>query len=259
MIITSTANERVKLVRQLQARRRARQQEDAFVVEGVRLLEEAASAQVEPRFVLYSEDAMSERAAALVERLRALGAQAWSVTPAVMSACSSAETAPGILAVLANPHPAMPEALSLAIVADGISDPGNLGTLLRTAWAAGVGAAFLTEGTVDPYNPKVLRGAMGAHFHLPIEVVRAEELGARLKGFSFWLAEAGGGVRYDEVDWRGPSALVIGSEAHGAGPTMRGLARGSVSIPMPGGSESLNAAVAAAVILFEIVRQRGIG
>jgi TrmH family RNA methyltransferase len=155
------------------------------------------------------------------------------------------------------PELAPPDPLTLALVADGLTDPGNLGTLLRTASAAGVQALFLTEGTVDAFNPKVVRGAMGAHLRLPIVSVPASELPQRLAGLRVWLAEARQGEPYDRVDWRPPSALVIGGEARGPQDSVRALSPSLVHIPMQAGSESLNAAVAAAVILFEIARQRG--
>jgi TrmH family RNA methyltransferase len=147
--------------------------------------------------------------------------------------------------------------LSLALVADRIADPGNLGTILRTALASGVEALFLTKGTVDPFNPKVVRGAMGAHFHLPIEILEPGALAQRLDDLEIWVAEAGQGMLYHEVNWRQPIALIISCEAHGPQPAIRSLAKGQVQIPMIGPTDSLNAAIAAAVILFEIVRQRG--
>jgi RNA methyltransferase, TrmH family len=179
--------------------------------------------------------------------------------PAVMAAASSTETPPGLLAVVPLPVLALPAALRLALVLDGLRDPGNLGTLLRTADAAGVEAVFLAPGTVDAYNSKVVRGAMGAHFHLPILAPAWDALAARLAGLALWLAEARVGVSYQQVDWRPPSALIIGAEAAGPSPAARGLGASPVSIPMPGLAESLNAAVAGGIILFEAARQRAGG
>jgi TrmH family RNA methyltransferase len=146
--------------------------------------------------------------------------------------------------------------LTFALVLDGLRDPGNLGTILRTADAAGVQAVFLAPGTVDAYNPKVVRAAMGAHFHVPLVAAGWTALAGRLRGLSLWLAEARQGLAYDQVDWRQPSALIIGAEAAGPGDAARRLAPKQVSIPMPGQAESLNAAVAAGIILFEAARQR---
>ncbi|OGO14865.1 MAG: hypothetical protein A2Y93_10470 [Chloroflexi bacterium RBG_13_68_17] len=255
-MITSTANPRVKWVRSLQAKRRAREDEGLFIVEGLRLAREVVAAGRPVKLVLHTDD-LDARGRGVVNNLCRLGAEAEAVSAQVMAACSSTESPPGLLVVLPLPALPLPERLTLALVADGIADPGNLGTLLRTAAAAGVEAMFLTQGTVDVYNPKVVRGAMGAHLRLPVLALDPTALADRLAGLQVWIAEAGQGLAYDGVDWAPPSALVIGGEARGPQAGTRGLGGQSVHIPMPGGSESLNAAVAAAVILFEIARQRG--
>lgn len=254
-MISSVANPKIKLVRNLQARRSVRQAERLFVVEGVRLVEEAARATDPPRLVLYADN-LDARGRAALDQLRGRGAAAEAVTTQVMASASGTETPPGLLAVAPMPALPPPSLLSLALVLDGLRDPGNLGAILRTADAAGLEAVFLAPGTVDLYNPKVVRAAMGAHFHLPILTASWDVLVERLAGLTVWLAEAGDGVTYQEVDWRRPSALIVGSEAVGPGQAARRLAPRRVSIPMPGQAESLNAAVAAAVLMFEAVRQR---
>ena len=256
-MITSVENPRVKWVRALQTKPRARQEEGLFVIEGLRLAQEAIAAAVPVRLVLYT-DHLDPRGRGLVNSLVRLGAEAQVVSDSVMAACSATETPPGLLAVLPAPQHALPETVSLALVVDGLADPGNLGTILRTALAAGVQAIFLTQATVDAYNPKVVRAAMGAHFRLPIKELKQADFPTNLDRLALWLAEARAGLPYFRVDWHAPLALVIGSEASGPGKALRELATGSVHIPMAGQVESLNAAVAAAVILFEIVRQRGV-
>jgi TrmH family RNA methyltransferase len=254
-MIISTANPKIKLVRNLQARRSAREAEGAFVVEGVRLLEEAARALGAPRLVLHV-DGLDPRGQAALEQLRGRGAAVEMVTQQVMAAASGTESPPGLLAVVPIPVLAPPTPLTLAVVLDTLRDPGNLGTILRTADAAGVQAVFLAPGTVDAYNPKVVRAAAGAHFHVPIIAAGWEALGQRLAGLALWLAEARSGEAYQNVDWRPPSALIIGSEAAGPSAAARQLRPGLVSIPMSGQAESLNAAVAAGVLMFEAARQR---
>ncbi len=255
-MITSRSNPRVKWVHALQIKRHARREESAFVIEGVRLAREAVAAGAPTRLILCT-DHLDERGRGLVNSLARLGGEVETVTEGVMTACSSTETPPGLLAVLAMPNLPLPDPLNLAVVADGLADPGNLGTLLRTALAAGVQAVFVTPTTVDPYNPKVVRGAMGAHLHLPIIEATNETLASSLAGLDVWVAEARLGKAYNEIDWRRPSAIVIGGEAAGPSTALRQVAKGQVHIPMAGRSESLNAAIAAAVILFEIARQRG--
>lgn len=255
-MITSTSNERVKWIRSLQARRRNRDNERRFVAEGVRWAEEFVAAQRTPELVLHTEE-LDQRERTALGRLTAMGAEELQVSPEVMAACSDTESPQRLLLVAAQPDISPPSPSDWLMVADGLSDPGNLGTLLRTALAAGVDALLLVKGSVDPYNPKVVRGAMGAQLRLPIELVERQALSARLQGHRALLAEARAGDPYTQVDWRGPIALIIGSEAHGPSDDLRALAHGSTHIPIESQADSLNAAVAAAVILFEIRRQRG--
>lgn len=255
-MITSTSNARVKWVRTLNSQRKARYREGAFVVEGQRLIQEAIQAEWPARLALHTGH-LDPKGRGMMNNLARLGAEVVEVSDHVMKACADTESPSGLLAVLELRTLPQPQAVDLALVVDQLADPGNLGTLLRTAWAAGVQVVYLISGSVDPFNPKVIRGAMGAHFHLPVLTVDLPELTEALQGFQVYLAEAGSGERYDRVDWAQPSALIIGGEAHGARPAAAALADQSVYIPMPGQSESLNAAVAAAVLLFEIVRQRG--
>jgi TrmH family RNA methyltransferase len=256
-MITSTQNPRVKSVRGLLARKRAREQEQVFVIEGLHLAREAVAAGAAARLVLYTED-LDARGRGLVNSLAKLGAETEAVSPAVMAACSGTETPPGLVAVVRLPELRPPSPLGLALVLDGLSDPGNLGTMLRTALAAGVQLVLLTGDTVDPFNPKVVRAAAGAHFHLPLQTVTPGDLPAAVEGLDLWLAEARAGTPHARVDWRPACALIIGSEAHGPSDAVRALSARRVYIPTAPQSESLNASASAAVILFEIARQRGL-
>lgn len=256
-MITSTRNDKVKCVRKLQNQKRVRQQHRRFAFEGVRLVEEVVRAAVVPDFVLYTESfAEDARGKALLVTLEAL-APCHLVSEAVMEACSDTVTPQGVLAVLPFPELPRPAHPTFTLVLDRLRDPGNLGTMLRTALAAGVEQVLLAPGTVDFSNPKVVRAAMGAHLRLPIADADWDEIAQAVADCDFWLAAAGGAQAYTAVDWTRPTALIVGSEAHGAGEQAWSLAQGRVSIPMASEVESLNAAVATAVILFEVVRQRG--
>ena len=254
-MITSLHNSKIQLVRLLLGRPMERRTAKAFVAEGVRLVEEAWVADWPFRFVLFGET-LSERGQELVKRVEAKGFEVEKVTDTLLNSISETDTSQGILAVLDYfPWP-IPGNLSFALVLDSIRDPGNLGTLLRTAAAAGVQAVFLPPETTDAFAPKVVRAGMGAHFRLPIFSLNWDEIRVRTSGLKVYLAEMEGATSCWEADFRAPLALIIGGEAEGPSQPAHNLASQQVYISMPGGSESLNAAVAGAILMFEIVRQR---
>lgn len=257
-MITSLSNPKIQRVRALQRNPKDRRDAQAFVVEGVRLAEEALNANWPVELVFFTE-ILDERGRAVVEALRGQGRDVESVTPQVMRSISDTKTPQGILLVLHRQPKNPPVKLDFVFISDGVRDPGNLGSMLRTAAAASVQAVFLPPGTVDAYSPKVVRAAMGAHFRLPIVEITWLEIKTRLEegGLRVYLAATKGDTRYDLADLRGPLALIISSEASGASPDAETLVDERLQIPMPGGAESLNAAAAAAIILFEVVRQRG--
>ena len=256
-MITSLKNDKVRAVRALQGRRRVRQRERCFVFEGVRLVEESVRVGVPPAYVFYTESAgTDERVGRLLEMLCGMGVPCYAVSEPVMVACSDTETPQGILAVLPIPNLSRPEHPALTLILDCVRDPGNLGTILRTALAAGVEQVLLAPGTVDASNPKVIRAAMGAHLRLPVSLLGWDVIAEAVTGCDVWLAAAGGDTLYTTVDWTRPVAFIVGGEATGAGRRAQALARGPISIPMAAGAESLNTAVATAVILFEVMRQR---
>ncbi|MGD1995858.1 MAG: RNA methyltransferase [Anaerolineae bacterium] len=261
MEITSHRNDKVRLVRTLQARRKVREEERLFVIEGVRLGEEAARAGVVPRFVFYTQSAeVDGRMKSLLSALGGMGAPCYEVSESVMEICSDVETPQGLLAVV--PISSLPRSShpTLTLILDQLRDPGNLGTILRTALAAGVEEVLLAPGTVDATNPKVVRAGAGAHFRLPVAALEWEAIAEAVAGCRVYLAQTEGDRIYTEVDWSESVAVIVGGEAAGAGRRARALALESVFIPMTGEVESLNAAVATAVVLFEVVRQRrGLG
>jgi TrmH family RNA methyltransferase len=243
------------MARGLLGRSKERRENEAFVAEGVRLVEEALRAKWPFRFVLAGES-LSERGSALVAELQSRGVETEIVANNLMQSISETETSQGILAVLEHVQLPVPQALSFVLIIDQIRDPGNLGTLLRTAAAAGVQAVLLPPETAEAFAPKVVRAGMGAHFRLPIQSLTWDEIRTTTQGLKIHLADMEGSISCWQADFRSPLALIVGGEAEGASQPARELATTQVSIPMPGKSESLNAAVAGAILLFEVVRQR---
>jgi RNA methyltransferase, TrmH family len=255
-VITSAQNSRIKLVRALLGRAKERREANAFVVEGVRLVEEAINSNWNVRFALYDE-ALSDRGRSQVESLKSRGVEVEMVSESLMKSLSETETPQGILAVLEFTQIPIPNLPSFVIIPDQIRDPGNLGTLLRSAAATGVQAIFLPPETTDAFAPKVVRSGMGAHFRLPIHTMPWGEIEQVSKSakLQIYLADMDGKSCW-ETNLRQPLALIVGGEAEGASREARKLANQQISIPMTGKMESLNAGVAGSVLMFEVVRQR---
>jgi len=260
-MITSARNHKIQLVRDLLAHPKARRELKAFVVEGVRLVEEALQSGWEAQLVLHIDD-LPVRGQAAVRDFTERGAVTQAISPQVLKAVSDTETPQGILAVLSMRSLPMPTTPDYILILDGLRDPGNMGTILRTAAAAGVQAVLLPPGATDPFAPKVVRSAMGAHFRLPIQILSWLEIRAYVKPSGkgiplvIYLADSMGGMAYTQADFHSPLALIVGGEAEGAGVEAQSLADARVHISMLGEAESLNAAVAASILMFEVVRQR---
>jgi TrmH family RNA methyltransferase len=186
------------------------------------------------------------------------GVPCYQATEEVLRAVSDTVTPQGIVGVLPLPTLRSAPRSDLHLILDEVRDPGNLGAILRVAAGAGVGQVWLTPGTVDPFNAKTLRAGMGAHFRVPLAWGDWGQIGEALGHSQMWLADSAGERSYSEVDWIQPGALIIGGEAQGAGAAAQAAATGRIRIPLAGGVESLNAAVAAGIILFEAVRQRSV-
>ena len=253
-MITSPQNSKIKLVRALAGRPKERREAGAFLAEGVRLVEEAYAANWQLRFVLYTDE-LSERGMELLKKLEVKGIEIEEVKSGLLHSLSETETPQGILAVLNDLQLPIPSSPTFVLIPDQIRDPGNLGTLLRTADGAGVQTVFLPPETTDAFAPKAVRSGMGAHFRLPIQSRSWDEIHQLTKGLQVFLADMEGQSCW-ETDLRQPLALIIGGEAEGAGEQAQKLANQRVGIPMTGRTESLNAAVAGSVLMFEVVRQR---
>jgi len=258
-MITSSSNPHIKDARKLLTRK-GRHTAGLMLVEGVRLLTDAWRSGARPETVFYAPDNLTSREGIqLRSELEAAGCVMFACTRAVFAALSDTMTPQGIAAVLPLPQLAWPAQPTLLLILDGVSDPGNAGTLLRSAEAAGCAGVIFAPGAVDPFNDKVVRAGMSAHFRLPLRICTTwPAVDALLPPDSVcYLADAHGALDYATVDWRAPGVLVVSNEAHGASPDARARST-ALTIPMRGAGESLNAAIAGSVILFEAARQRRI-
>ena len=258
-MITSTKNETIKQIKALQSRPKERREAGVFIVEGVRLAEEVCNSGWQTHMCLYSSE-LNQRGVSIVEKLRDDGVEVIEAAPHVIAAASNTRTPQGIILKLDLAPLPLPEHPTFVLILDQLRDPGNAGTLLRTGAAAAVDAVLLTAGSIDAFSPKVIRSGMGAHFRIPVHSMEAEKIAAycRAHGLRILLAEANKGTPYHSADLQSPFALVVGSEAHGPSAGFQANAEGFLQIPMPGKTESLNAAVAASVLIFEAVRQRSL-
>jgi len=255
-VIASPSNPGIKTIRSLQ-RRKIRLQERAYVVEGLRAVDDVLAAGARPRAVYIREDL--DRA--LIPDI-APDIPVRVVLSRLFNTLTDVPHPQGILAILPIPdEPEIPQPSSntapFVLVIDGVRDPGNLGTLLRSAAAADVDHVMIGPESVDPYHPRAVRAAMGAHVHVPFSHGTWEILAERLMRFDVVaLADAGGDVNYDHLSWTGSAALIVGSEAFGPSSFAWEASSVRVAIPLARGIESLNAGVAGSLLMFEAARQR---
>jgi len=230
-------------------RRSARLEEGAFVVEGPGLIATAHAAgwEIEAVFVANGEWSYQPPD----------GVPVYELAPKVMEKVASTDTPQAALAAVRR-RVAPVEALAdeeFVVIGDRIGDPGNAGTMLRSAEAAGAGAIVFTSGSVDVFNPKVVRSSAGALFHVPVVTDVALDVALRAGRYRSWGTSSHRGVPYTDADFSGPTAIVVGNEAHGleaSAPVDDWL-----TIPHAGRAESLNVAMATTVLVFDVARQRG--
>ena len=258
-IITSFKNPKIQLFRELLASRKSREEHSACVIEGVRLSEEAVRSGVLPETVLFTDE-LSSRGVELLRSIPGDRTTFIKIPPDLMRKISATEADQGLMLIIPLQSSPTIGKFDFVLILDEVKDPGNTGTILRTASAAGTQAVIMAPGCVDPFSPKVLRSGMGAHFNIPIITLTWPEITEFCKrpgnNLSVCLAESGSGTSMWTVDLRQPIAIVIGSEADGASLEAKQAANTVINIPMPGGSESLNASIAAGILLYEVVRQR---
>jgi RNA methyltransferase, TrmH family len=256
--ITSPANPVLKKVRSLH-QRAGRQKAGAFLIEGAKRINEALDKGIKLSDVIVSEsylkEGLGDSHAADLSEIYVVDDRQFKELVTTDTPCRILAAAP----TLDYPLESVISKNSLVVVADAIQDPGNLGTIMRTALAAGASGMIFTKGTVDPYNSKVVRSAAGALFSLPfVTDITAEEAFIFLKelGARIITCEPTADKPYWECDLSGPVAVAFGNEGQGFTSDILALSDESVSIPMNPESESLNVAVSAGIILFSAVQQR---
>lgn len=271
-MISSTRNQHVLLCKALH-HPRSRREAGAVLIEGVRLTREALRARIEPDLILYDEVALesSEAGRTLLRSIDGLP-HSYPAAPAVIEAASDTRAPQGIVMVTKQPPPVPLEELThqnMVLILDGIGDPGNAGTILRSASGSGVNDVVFVGPSVDPYAPKVVRAAMGTHFHTRIRSASWEDVSPILTGsiepqgcdtqadaFQIIGADANGEPTIYDIDWRKRTVLVLGSEAHGLSAEASRAMTTRVRVPMTAEVESLNVSAVAAIILFHARHER---
>ena len=258
-MITSSSNAQIKNIIALQKKSKIRNEQDVFVVEGIKMFSELPKDRIVSVFVSESFLEVPEQIALLE------GVKFESVSDKVFKEISDTFTPQGILAVVKQYHYSFEDLRSNAkgapmfIVLEELQDPGNLGTILRTGEGAGVTGIILSKGCVDIYNSKVIRSTMGTVFRVPF--MYTEDLPGTINKIKesctvYAAYLKGSRYAYDECDYTKGTAFVIGNEAKGLTEEIAGLADERIIIPMQGQVESLNAAVAASILMYEGYRQR---
>ena len=257
-MITSATNEKIKFLKKLLRDKKTRRESGLFVIEGEKMVAEAAAGDVAEVFV------SEEFSGAYTGDAAAKGdIPVHIVSQELFLRIGDTVHPQGVMAIVKIPAWDVEEVLSrpdpLFVLVEDLQDPGNAGTILRSAEAAGADAVWFAGNSVDCWNPKCVRATMGAALRVPVffaDTARdiVEEWNRR--GIRTYAASLEGSIPYDQAEYTKGTALVIGSEAHGLSMEAVDACAGSICIPMEGSAESLNAAVAASVLMFEAQRQR---
>jgi len=258
-MITSSANKKIKQVVQWQTKAKERKKDNVYLVEGFKMYEEAPEKSILEVYV--SEDALPKLSDSQQAKLERTGYE--TVAADIFRKMSDTQTPQGILTVLRQPSYDLEELISgnnpLLIVLENLQDPGNLGTIVRTGEGAGITGVIMSEQTVDIFNPKTIRATMGSVYRVPFVYVKdmAETLQKlHEKGIHTYAAHLKGTTYYSDFSFDKPTAFLIGNEGNGLQKETADLANQYLKIPMEGQVESLNAAIATSLLIYEAHRQR---
>ena len=260
-MITSTSNARVKRLVNLKKKKKARDEERVFLVEGIRMFREVPTDQLEEVYV--SESFYKKEKDTVEAVLQGTGIRPEELSDTVYAYASDTKTPQGVLCVVRQMEYPLEKVITgqcpMIMVLEHLQDPGNLGTILRTAEGAGVTGIVMDRECVDIYNPKTIRSTMGSIYRMPfcyVEDLKAATGSLKEAGIGVYAAHLDGRHDYDEEDYGRPCAFLIGNEGNGLSQETAELADIYIKIPMEGQVESLNAAIAASVLMFEAGRQR---
>jgi TrmH family RNA methyltransferase len=257
-MITSRQNSEFKELLKLTQRKHRRRQ-GLFLAEGLRLVSDGIESGRSPQKLVLCPPLLNARAQ---ERIAAWDYPVLELAPELMALAGDTDTSQGVMAVFPLPTAQLEDMEgSLFLVMDGIRDPGNAGALLRSGAATGIDGIIALKGTVDLSSPKVVRASMGGVFRLPwVEEVEPGDLiqWAQAADFSLLGLEPRDGIPFHKFDYSPNLALVVGNEADGVSPVLASACSDALTIPMPGGSESLNAAMAATLVLYQALIHRGL-
>lgn len=260
-MITSLSNPKVRQVVQWQNKSRERKKSGVFLAEGFKMFEEAPVDWIKEVYITEESLKKTEDNSILKDKVRKTGYE--SVSSEVFQKMSDTQTPQGILTVLKRPEYRLEEIVKaekpLLAVLEDLQDPGNLGTIVRTGEGAGVTGIIMSQGTVDIFNPKVIRATMGSVYRVPfvyVEDMQEAVITLQNHGISTYAAHLKGENYYDSFSFEKPTAFLIGNEGNGLKKETADLADAYIKIPMEGCVESLNAAIATSLLLYEAHRQR---
>ena len=260
-MITSTSNAKIKRIVQLRKKKKARDAEGVFLVEGIRMFREIPEKLLQEIYI--SESCEEKEGKEIRRRASACGIRPELVSDGVFAYLSDTQTPQGILCLVRMPQYPLSGLLrgdrTHLLIVESIQDPGNLGTMLRTGEGAGITGIIMNRTTVDLFNPKTIRSTMGSIYRVPYYIADdlAETIGElKRQKVGIYAAHLKGQMHYDEPSYCKGTAFLIGNEGNGLSDEIAGLADTYVRIPMEGSVESLNAAVSAALLMYETNRQR---
>lgn len=256
-IIESKDNSLIKEVKKLH-KRKNRIERGQFIIEGFRFVEEALKSSFKVEYLFINESVLNKYESLNIKNFINEETKVYAVRNNIIKELCETENPQGIVAVVWNKKMELADREGFYILVDKIQDPGNLGTIIRSAHASGALGVITTKGTVDVYNDKTLRSTMGSIFNIPVMEDIEFNITNRLKEneFKFIVSSLDTDKNFYNVDLKGKVVICVGNEGNGISEEVYSFADEKVKIPMPGGAESLNAAVAASIMMYEVVRQR---